>query len=860
MADPDDPTPKATPPKTPAKAAPKAKRARKTPPKAPVPPAAAADVDKTQISGIFADLAASDTPPEPVKPKLSVEIGTLINNNYRVQELISAGGMGEVFRGENAFTGDLVAIKIILQSLARDEKVVTLFKREARILCQLSDEAIVRYHNFIHDPVLDRYCLIMEYIDGIPLSDHVRANGPLSLDQARKLLLRLSDGLDKAHQREVTHRDLSPDNVMLRNGDVAQAVLIDFGIAKSTELSEGTLHGQFAGKFKYISPEQLGHFDGEITPRTDIYGLGLLIAMVVRGQPLEMGTSIVEAVNARRSIPHLGGIYPELRPLLAHMLEPDPTDRPAHMRDVARMVATPALIPAKYASQAAVGADRTVISGAVPGLQHPPGTIIAQIGSMTGAAAAETSESPFGGGSAAPFSQLTAPPLTAPPAAPKAKTNTTLIASVAAAVLLAAVGGWYVLRSGPAPIPDVVQADPQVQTTTPPDPQMPPPDTATREGFLAGFDAGDCSYATRATVGPNAGKIEGFAKETGRFSSLPAAYGTAFGAEPAIVERVVSLEQCAALDLLRGLQGRSAIEPILGLDTDKVQSGGTVVGRVSQARGRTVWLFLVSAKGGVYNLSPRLEPQADGSFTFSFGMSGAAGGDPAPQMIVALASDAPLVTAAAAIDGADATQLLPLVLTEIAGRDGKAAASVGYFQLTGSAKCRLSANLKRQQGNPCVAAKFDAQGGKEVFGQRSCQIRYRGRAARCRDGEQKLARVTGCALTVHRNIKFGTARDKVGKPPQILHHAVVVHQQQRGIGPGNIVDAADQAFAAVQLRGGHAQGDVERRIGRVFAREIQGCTLPGVNQNGLLIHRNIGVVQSRLRRNQGWCDPDQRSG
>ena len=92
-------------------------------------------------------------------------------------------------------------------------------------------------------------------------------------------------------------------------------------------------------------------------------------------------------------------------------------------------------------------------------------------------------------------------------------------------------------------------------------------------------------------------------------------------------------------------------------------------------------MFIVSAAGGVYNLSPRLQPQSDGSFTFGFGMILNSGEEASAQLIVTLASDAPLVTAAAATDGATASDLLPLVIKEIAEREGTAAADIGWFRL-----------------------------------------------------------------------------------------------------------------------------------------------------------------------------------
>ena len=647
-----------------------------------------ATTDKTVITQAPVGKDA-DTPEEPSDSGPSVALGTLINNNYRVQKLIAAGGMGEVFSGENVHTDDPVAIKIILQSLARDEKVVTLFKREARILGQLSDEAIVRYHNFVHDPDLDRFCLVMEFIDGIPLSDYVKQTGPLPLEAAKRLMLRLSSGLEKAHKREVTHRDLSPDNVMLRNGDVDQAVLIDFGIAKSTEMSDGTLHGQLAGKFKYISPEQLGHFDGLIGPRTDVYGLGLLVAAAVCGQPLEMGSSVVEAVDARRSIPDLSCVYPELRPLLAHMLEPDPVNRPARMLDVARMVQDPSSIPALYTGGTSrpqpANPDRTIIAPApiqgTTGLQQPPGA--AQPVSIAPTALGDTSQSPFGGGNEAPFSSgIDGTTPADNPTSTEPKSRKALWATAIVAIALAAGGaGWFAINRDNIATPPMPEEVPQTTQAEPEKTPLPPPDKSTREGFLAAYQAGTCSYVTRASSGLNAGKLVGFAAEQARFTTLPSAYSRAFGAQPDVVENIINPSQCAALDLLRGLQGRKAIAPIMTLDADVLQSGGTVVGRIREIRGRPLWLFLVSAEGGVHNLSTHLKAQPDGSYVFSFGLALAQGSDPTPQLIVAIASDTALVSAAAGAEGAEASALLPLVMAEIEGRGGTAAAAAAYFQL-----------------------------------------------------------------------------------------------------------------------------------------------------------------------------------
>lgn len=687
----------------------------------PIAPVAAASEAPTS-DAVPEPIAAGGVEPTPeprIEPSADSEadalIGVVINNNYRVQELISAGGMGEVYRGEHIHTGDPVAIKIVLPSLSKDEKVLTLFKREARILSQLADDAIVRYFNFIPDPALQRYCLIMDFIDGVPLSDLVSQNGPISLDQSLRLIVRLAKGLDKAHAREVTHRDLSPDNVMLPDGNVDNAVLIDFGIAKSTEMTEGTLHGQLAGKFKYISPEQLGHFDSVISPRTDVYGLGLLIAAAVRGTPLEMGSSVVEAVNARRTIPDLTGVYPELVPLLAHMLEPDPQFRPARMSDVAEMVEGSQAIPPRYTGApdpsqqpAPSQQDMTIISsgtvaphttaphtmapiqtggfGTQSSLQQPPQTQVPHTQTSLGIGNADVSQSPFGAGATqAPFSQTMAPqgtvvPRTLPPVEEKKSGNLIRILAIVASIAALAAGAWQAgLFDSNEPIAelpeDTAEADDSIA-------QMPPPDTDTRQGFLAAYQADTaCTFATRITSGEHVGKLEVFGSAIAALPDLPEAYGEAFGTAPATVQRVITDNQCAALDFVRGLQGRAAVEPVLTLDTDAVQSGGTILGRVRDVRGRTVWLSIVSAAGAVYNLSPRLKSNPDGSQSFEFGMSLGEGAEATPQMLIALASNDPLLSLAAIKDGDDVEKVMPLLLAEIAKKGGTAAAGIGFFEL-----------------------------------------------------------------------------------------------------------------------------------------------------------------------------------
>jgi len=314
----------------------------------------------------------NSTPPSPTSvppviaagPATTVTAGTLIMDTYEIEKLINSGGMGEVYRGRNIHNGEPVAIKIVLPSLAHDPKIVALFQKESTVLSRLSHDAIVRYHTFTIDRTIGRPCMVMEFVSGLPLSERIE-QGPMPLDEVKTMFRRVASGLDKAHRAGVVHRDLSPDNVILEEGSVDHAKLIDFGIAKSASFGGGTLlGGQFAGKFNWVAPEQLGAFGGLVDGRSDIYSLALVTAAASRGKVVAMGDSIVDAVGKRSAVPDLTGVDPALLPLLRYMLQPDPALRPENMAAALAALDNPALVPSVVAPPP--DANRTVIGGALP--------------------------------------------------------------------------------------------------------------------------------------------------------------------------------------------------------------------------------------------------------------------------------------------------------------------------------------------------------------------------------------------------------------------------------------------------------------------------------------------------------------
>jgi serine/threonine-protein kinase len=259
--------------------------------------------------------------------------GTCLNNTYEIDQSIGSGGMGEVYKAHQIATGHPVAIKMILPDLEKDEAALKLFFTEASALFDVQHDAIVRYYSFAKDSVLGRHFLALEFVDGRALSI-ILGDGPLPFQAVRTLLQRLASGLHTVHERGIVHRDVSPDNILIPNRDVARAKIIDFGIAKSSR--HGTVIGSgFAGKYSYVSPEQLGLFGGNVTAKSDIYSLALVAVEALNGHPLDMGGSPFEAIEKRRKLPDLGAIDMRIRPLLEKMLQPDPEQRPQSMAVIA---------------------------------------------------------------------------------------------------------------------------------------------------------------------------------------------------------------------------------------------------------------------------------------------------------------------------------------------------------------------------------------------------------------------------------------------------------------------------------------------------------------------------------------------
>ena len=227
--------------------------------------------------------------------------GTCIKG-YELQEQIGVGGFGAVYRAYQSAVGREVAVKVILPELANNSEFVRRFEIEAQTIARLEHMHIAPLHDYWRDP--DGAYLVMRYFRGGSLAGALRS-GPYDLQAAALLLDQVTSALTVAHRNNVIHRDLKPGNILL--DEDGNAYLSDFGIAKDIGRPDNGLTGidAIVGSLDYISPEQAR--SEPITPRTDIYSLGVVLYEVLTGEHPFPGLSSVERLykHLNEPIPHI---------------------------------------------------------------------------------------------------------------------------------------------------------------------------------------------------------------------------------------------------------------------------------------------------------------------------------------------------------------------------------------------------------------------------------------------------------------------------------------------------------------------------------------------------------------------------
>lgn len=259
--------------------------------------------------------------------------GQVLNNTYEIEGVIGRGGTGEAYRARNQVSGRVVAVKALSRQFSGNDDYVELMRREEQMR-DISHDAVVRYTECSRSDDGNVF-LVMDYIEGPSLQDELRRR---RLDPRELLIIghRVAEGLEAAHRRGIVHRDLSPDNIVLRGGEPEKATLIDFGIAKDTTAGARTIVGNdFAGKYEYAAPEQL---EGRADARSDLYALGASLLAVWRGEVPFAGATPGEMIRRKHQPLDTSNVPEPLKGVIDRLAAPDPSDRPGSAAEVLTLI------------------------------------------------------------------------------------------------------------------------------------------------------------------------------------------------------------------------------------------------------------------------------------------------------------------------------------------------------------------------------------------------------------------------------------------------------------------------------------------------------------------------------------------
>lgn len=224
-------------------------------------------------------------------------IGMLLDERYRILEIIGTGGMSIVYKAKDIVEDTLVAVKVLKDEFVKDVKCRRRFLNESRAIAILSSDYIVDVVDVNFEG--DLQYIVMEYLDGITLKKYIMGNAPLPVDEAMQYCKQILFALRHAHERGVVHRDIKPQNIMLlKDGRIK---VTDFGIAHVSNFETATMSELAIGSVHYISPEQA---KGKQTDETsDIYSTGIILYEMITGAlPFEADTAVGVALKQVQEI------------------------------------------------------------------------------------------------------------------------------------------------------------------------------------------------------------------------------------------------------------------------------------------------------------------------------------------------------------------------------------------------------------------------------------------------------------------------------------------------------------------------------------------------------------------------------
>ncbi len=269
-------------------------------------------------------------------------LGAVIDDGFRIEELLGAGGMGAVYRGIQLSVHREVAIKVLRPDLTDREVMLERFFREAKVVSELTHPNIVRLIEFGQDRQRDLLYLAMELVRGMALSELLNGSR-VRTNLALEVIYQVCGALTEPHARDIIHRDMKPDNLIILpiSDGTLQVKVLDFGIARALEgNTQLTKTGMICGTPSYMSPEQAQN--DSIDGRTDLYALGVILFEMLTGSPPFAGDTALQVLlhHIQRPAPNLREIMPPgsvpdpVCELVSQLLSKVPDERPASARSV----------------------------------------------------------------------------------------------------------------------------------------------------------------------------------------------------------------------------------------------------------------------------------------------------------------------------------------------------------------------------------------------------------------------------------------------------------------------------------------------------------------------------------------------
>ena len=258
---------------------------------------------------------------------LRLKAGHMVAERYEIDEIIGLGGMSVVYRAHDKKLDRYVTLKVLKEDYLSDGDLIARFPEEARAAGILNHQNIIGIFDFGQDG--DIYYIVLEYVDGASLKDLINKKAPFDNDTNLAVAIQIADGLSVAHNSNIVHRDIKPQNILVTNTNIVK--IADFGIARAAKSATLTAGAGSMGSVHYFSPEQAR--GGYIDHKTDIYSLGVCMYEMATGKLPFIGDNEVAIAlqHINDEFPDITELNPDVSGSIVHIIR-KATNKSASLR------------------------------------------------------------------------------------------------------------------------------------------------------------------------------------------------------------------------------------------------------------------------------------------------------------------------------------------------------------------------------------------------------------------------------------------------------------------------------------------------------------------------------------------------